>query len=88
MQTIVKSVFGIAALAAVAGCVDTAGTTTGMSDEAACLRAVSERAASSSNTVLSYETSEANNLAMIRDQYGVTWRCLVNGGSVVELNVM
>ena len=54
-------------------------------DEAACLRAVSERAATSNVTVVSYETSEANNLAMIRDGFGVTWRCLVNGGTVVEI---
>lgn len=58
----------------------------GSLDEEACQSAVRERAASSSATVLSYETSQANNLAMIRDQYGVTWRCLVNNGTVVELN--
>ncbi|WP_108259916.1 hypothetical protein [Mangrovicoccus ximenensis] len=55
-------------------------------DEQVCRAATLERAAASSVTILSSETSQANNLVMLRDSYGVTWRCLVNGGAVVELS--
>ena len=85
-----KNIVAGAVLAALSGCMGTGGTSagpsTGTSDEAACVRAVSDRAATSDVTVISFETSEANNLATLRDGYGATWRCLVNNGSVVELN--
>lgn len=84
---------GLAALAfaGLAGCVETGGTTGGgalrmapAADEAACLTAVGQQA---NNTVVVLEsiTSEANNQVTI----GVgpemaRWRCLVNGGVVVE----
>lgn len=44
----------------------------------ACEFAVSRQAASDGGTILGTEYSEANSLVMIRDQYGVTWRCLVD----------
>ncbi|WP_234867382.1 hypothetical protein [Alitabrizicola rongguiensis] len=58
------------------------------SDESACLGAV---AAQTGNTVtvLSSQTSEANNMVMV----GVgpdraPWKCLINGGAVVEVMSM
>lgn len=44
----------------------------------ACIDAVRERAASNGGTVLNTEFSEANSLVMLQDQYGVTWKCLVD----------
>lgn len=90
MKHAIMLIVGSVALGTLAGCVATTnssvGSSAGTSDEAACLRAVSERAGTSNVTVMSYETSEANSLAMIQDGFGVTWRCLVNDGSVVEIS--
>ena len=85
-----KTIFLGAIAAAMAGCAGGGGAYSGQGagspDETACIRAVQERAATSDVSVLSYETSEANNLVMLRDGYDVTWRCLVNDARVVELN--
>ena len=85
-----KIIAGGAALVALTGCMGpggySAGQSNGTSDELACVRAVTERAATNDVTVISYETSEANNLVMLGDGYGATWRCLVNDGRVVELS--
>ncbi len=58
------------------------------SDESACLGAVAAQT-NNSVTVLSSETSEANNMVMV----GVgpdraPWKCLINGGKVVEVMSM
>ena len=55
----------------------------GADHEAACRRAVQDRAASSPATVPGSETSEANNLAMSEDGDGVIRRCLAMDGSGV-----
>lgn len=62
------------------------GQRTGSFDEAVCVRAVRTRGATRDVTAMSYETSEARDLAKLRDGFGVTWRCLFNNGSVLELN--
>jgi len=89
MQT--KLMLSVAALAALAGCVEGGGTagmaplrTAPASDEAACLTAVGN-VTNNTVTVLESLTSEANNMVTI----GVgpdraRWQCLVNGGVVVQ----
>lgn len=78
-------------LAGLSGCVETDTTTTTSPlrmapalDEAACLGAV---AAKTNNTVVVLEstTSEANNMVTIGvGPERAPWRCLVNGGVVVD----
>jgi hypothetical protein len=90
-----KWVIGLAALAALAGCVEDTGTAgtaplrmAPASDESVCLTAVGNQTGNSV-VVLESVTSEANNMVTI----GVgpdraRWRCLVNGGTVVEVMSM
>lgn len=86
----------LAALAGLSACVesDTSGSSTGAlrtapaSDESACLGAVAAQTGNSV-TVLSSETSEANNMVMV----GVgpdraPWKCLISGGKVAEVMSM
>lgn len=86
------SVFALI-LAGLSGCVETTTTTTettalrmaGAVDETACVNAVASKT-NNSAVVLSSVTSEANNMVTI----GVgpdraPWKCLVNGGVVVEV---
>lgn len=91
-----KSIVGIAALAALAGCVETTGgakhavsmRTAPEADELACLRAVAGPTGANNGIVevMSSETSEANNLVMVAvgDQRA-PWRCLVKDGQVREV---
>lgn len=86
----------LAALAGLSACVEseTSGSSTDAlrmapaSDESACLGAVAAQTGNSV-TVLSSQTSEANNMVMV----GVgpdraPWKCLINGGAVVEVMSM
>lgn len=86
-----KLMLGATALLALAGCVEDTGTSTTAlrmapaSDESVCLTAVANQTGNTV-TVLESVTSEANNMVTI----GVgpqlaRWRCLVNGGTVVEV---
>ncbi len=87
-----KPAFGMLVLAALAGCVEDAGTAgvaplrmAPASDEAVCLTAVANQT-NNSVTVLESVTSEANNMVTIGvgpDQ--ARWQCLVNGGTVVQV---
>lgn len=62
--------------------------TASASDEQACLTAV-ESQTGNSVMVLSSETSEANNLVMIGvGPQQAPWRCLISGGTVVEVMSM
>jgi hypothetical protein len=82
-------------LAGLAGCVESESTSSTdfnrmapASDEAACLSAVAAQA-NNSVMVMSSSTSEANNLVMVGvGSQQAPWRCLVNGGTVVEVMSM
>lgn len=101
MRNTIRFIIGITALGALAGCVETTGTGTGtgtgdgvamrtapVGDESACVQQVAARAGAGNISIVSSETSQANNLVMLRDGSGVSWRCLVNGGQIVELNAV
>ena len=91
-----KTVLGIAALATLAGCVESTGgskpavsmRTAPETDELACLQAVAGPNGANNRIVevMSSETSEANNLVMVAvgDQRA-PWRCLVKNGQVREV---
>ena len=94
MTTTLRLIVGVAALGAIAGCVETSevSTSTGVSmrtapqtDELACLQAVSGTTGNGVVEVIRSETSEANNFVVVGvgDQRA-PWNCLVNDGQVVE----
>lgn len=91
-MTFTKSVGLLLALAGLSGCVDDAASSgvaaplrmASAVDEAACVTAVGAKT-NNSAVVMSSTTSEANNMVIVGvGSEMAQWKCLVNGGVVVE----